>query len=51
MKISQEVRDLDTAQIAAIHAADQKLTKEAKEGMEEMSKQFKQQGSELYSEV
>jgi len=51
MKISQEVRDLDAAQIAAIHAADQKLAKEAKEGMEEMSEQFKQQGSELYSEV
>jgi phosphomethylpyrimidine synthase len=51
MKISQEVRDLDAAQIAAIHAADQKLAKEAKEGMKEMSEQFKQQGSELYSEV
>jgi phosphomethylpyrimidine synthase len=51
MKISQEVRDLDATQIAAIHAADQKLAKEAKEGMKEMSKQFKQQGSELYREV
>jgi phosphomethylpyrimidine synthase len=43
MKISQEVRDLDAAQVAAIHAADK--------GMEEMSEQFKQQGSELYSEI
>ncbi len=51
MKISQEVRDLDASQIAAIHAADQELEKKAKEGMEEMSEQFKQQGSELYSEV
>ena len=51
MKISQEVRDLDAAQVAAIHAADKELTDEAKQGMEEMSEQFKQQGSELYSEV
>ncbi len=36
MKISQEVRDLD---------------EETKKGMSEMSEQFKQQGSELYSEV
>ena len=48
MKISQEVRDLDAAQVAAIHAADEELTKK---GMNEMSEQFKQQGSELYSEV
>jgi len=47
MKISQEVRDLDASQVAAINAADQ----QAKQGMDEMSEQFKQQGSELYSEV
>jgi phosphomethylpyrimidine synthase len=47
MKISQEVRDLDASQIAAINAAD----KEAKQGMDEMSEKFKQQGSELYSEI
>ncbi len=51
MKISQEVRDLDAAQVAAIHKADQQLAEEAKQGMNEMSEQFKQQGSELYSEV
>lgn len=51
MKISQEVRDLDAAQVAAIHAADKDLANEAQQGMEEMSQQFKQQGSELYSEV
>ncbi len=51
MKISQEVRDLDAAQVAAIHAADKDLATEAQQGMEEMSQQFKQQGSELYSEV
>jgi len=47
MKISQEVRDLDAAQVAAINDAADDLAK----GMEEMSEQFKQQGSELYSEV
>jgi phosphomethylpyrimidine synthase len=51
MKISQEVRDLDTAQVAAIQQADKELSEKAKLGMNEMSKQFKQQGSELYSEV
>jgi phosphomethylpyrimidine synthase len=51
MKISQEVRDLDAAQVAAIHAADRELADKAKQGMDEMSEQFKQQGSELYSEV
>ena len=54
MKISQEVRDLDAEQVAAIHAADDELVKAealAQQGMEEMSEQFKQQGSELYSEV
>jgi phosphomethylpyrimidine synthase len=51
MKISQEVRDLDAAQVAAIHAADKELADKAKQGMDEMSEQFKQQGSELYSEV
>jgi phosphomethylpyrimidine synthase len=56
MKISQEVRDLDAKQIAAIHQADNKseetkTAEEAKKGMNEMSEQFKRQGSELYSEV
>jgi phosphomethylpyrimidine synthase len=51
MKISQEVRDLDAAQVAAIHAADKELADKAKQGMNEMSEQFKQQGSELYREV
>jgi phosphomethylpyrimidine synthase len=51
MKISQEVRDLDAAQVAAIHVADKELADKAKQGMSEMSEQFKQQGSELYSEV
>jgi phosphomethylpyrimidine synthase len=51
MKISQEVRDLDAAQVAAIHAVDKELADKAKQGMNEMSEQFKQQGSELYREV
>ncbi|MAZ86427.1 MAG: phosphomethylpyrimidine synthase ThiC [Cellvibrionaceae bacterium] len=40
MKITQEVRDYSA-----------NLEKEAQTGMEEMSKQFKQQGSEIYQEV
>ena len=51
MKISQEVRDLDASQVAAIQQADKELSEKAKQGMDEMSEQFKQQGSELYSEV
>lgn len=51
MKISQEVRDLDAEQVAAIKKADEELSEKAKQGMDEMSEQFKQQGSELYSEV
>jgi phosphomethylpyrimidine synthase len=51
MKISQEVRDLDAAQVAAIHAADKELADKAKQGMNKMSEQFKQQGRELYREV
>ena len=59
MKISQEVRDLDAAQVAAIHQADSQIdsqidkqeVEKVKQGMAEMSEQFKQQGSELYSEV
>lgn len=55
MKISQEVRDLDAAQVAAIHQADHQAdhqeVEQVQQGMEEMAKQFKQQGSELYSEV
>lgn len=56
MKISQEVRDLDASQVAAIQQADKELTEKelsekARQGMDEMSEQFKQQGSELYSEV
>jgi phosphomethylpyrimidine synthase len=51
MKISQEVRDLDAAQVAAIHAADKELADKAQQGMNEMSEQFKQQGSELYREI
>jgi phosphomethylpyrimidine synthase len=58
MKISQEVRDLDAAQVAAIHQADQQevdpeveQVQRVQQGMEEMAQHFKQQGSELYSEV
>ncbi len=40
MKITQEVRDYSA-----------NLEKEAQTGMEEMSKQFKQRGSEIYQEV
>ena len=41
MKISQEVRDLDASQIAAINA-------QAHEGMKEKSKEFLATGSEIY---
>ncbi|MFG1487831.1 phosphomethylpyrimidine synthase ThiC [Oceanospirillum sp. HFRX-1_2] len=44
MKISQEVRDLDEEQVAAINA-------QAEEGMQEKSKEFLEKGSELYQEV
>ncbi|WP_426415773.1 phosphomethylpyrimidine synthase ThiC [Aestuariirhabdus sp. LZHN29] len=44
MKISQEVRQLDDNQIAAINL-------EADKGMQEKSEQFKQQGSEIYQKV
>ncbi|RRJ82339.1 phosphomethylpyrimidine synthase ThiC [Aestuariirhabdus litorea] len=44
MKISQEVRDLDESQIAAINL-------EADQGMQAKSDEFKQQGSELYHKV
>ncbi len=44
MKISQEVRDLDAEQVAAINA-------QAEEGMQEKSKEFLKKGSELYQEV
>jgi len=44
MKISQEVRDLDAEQVAAINA-------QAEEGMQEKSKEFLEKGSELYQEV
>ncbi len=44
MKISQEVRDLDAEQVAAINA-------KAEEGMQEKSQEFKETGSEIYHEV
>jgi len=44
MKISQEVRDLDADQIAAINA-------QAEQGMQEKSEEFMEKGSELYQEV
>ena len=44
MKISQEVRDLDADQIAAINA-------QAEQGMQEKSEEFMKKGSELYQEV
>jgi len=46
MKITQEVRDY-----SANLEAQQKAEQEAQAGMEKMSKQFKEQGSELYKEV
>jgi phosphomethylpyrimidine synthase len=44
MKISQEVRDLDAAQIEAIKAA-------ADKGMQEKSQEFKDTGAEIYHKV
>ncbi|SIQ92798.1 phosphomethylpyrimidine synthase ThiC [Marinobacterium stanieri] len=44
MKISQEVRDLDDTQVAAIKA-------QAEQGMKEKSEEFKGSGAELYHKV
>lgn len=44
MKISQEVRDLDEAQIASMQA-------EVEQGMQEKSQEFKETGAELYHKV
>ena len=44
MKISQEVRDLDEAQVAAINA-------QAERGMKEKSEEFKDSGAEIYHKV
>ncbi|WP_299204329.1 phosphomethylpyrimidine synthase ThiC [uncultured Amphritea sp.] len=44
MKISQEVRNLDEAQVAAIQAA-------ADQGMQEKSQEFKESGAEIYHKV
>ncbi len=44
MKISQEVRDLDETQVAAMQA-------EADKGMQEKSQEFMESGSELYHKV
>ncbi len=44
MKISQEVRDLDEAQVAAINA-------QAELGMKEKSEEFKDSGAEIYHKV
>ncbi|UTW02504.1 phosphomethylpyrimidine synthase ThiC [Amphritea atlantica] len=44
MKISQEVRDLDEAQIASIQSA-------AEQGMKEKSQEFKETGAEIYHKV
>ncbi len=44
MKISQEVRDLDEAQVAAINA-------QAEQGMKEKSEEFKDSGAEIYHKV
>ncbi|MGB0467931.1 MAG: phosphomethylpyrimidine synthase ThiC [Pontibacterium sp.] len=44
MKISQEVRNLDDAQVAEINA-------QAEQGMQEKSEAFKEQGSALYHNV
>ncbi len=44
MKISQEVRELDDNQIAAINL-------EADKGMEDKAREFKEQGSEIYQKV
>ncbi len=44
MKISQEVRDLDESQVAAINA-------QAEQGMMEKSAEFKETGAEIYHKV
>jgi phosphomethylpyrimidine synthase len=44
MKISQEVRQLDDSEIAAI-------SEEAKKGMQEKAREFKDAGSQLYQQV
>ncbi len=44
MKISQEVRDLDETQVAAIQA-------EADKGMQEKSQEFKETGAEIYHKI
>ncbi len=44
MKISQEVRDLDEAEVAAINA-------QAEQGMQEKSAEFKGTGAEIYHKV
>jgi phosphomethylpyrimidine synthase len=44
MKISQEVRDLDESEVAAINA-------QAEQGMQEKSAEFKETGAEIYHKV
>ncbi|GGC10806.1 phosphomethylpyrimidine synthase [Marinobacterium zhoushanense] len=44
MKISQEVRELDEEQVAAINA-------QAEQGMQEKSEEFRETGAQLYSKV
>ncbi|KEA62549.1 Hydroxymethylpyrimidine phosphate synthase ThiC [Marinobacterium lacunae] len=44
MKISQEVRELDEAQVAAINA-------QAAQGMQEKSEEFRESGAQIYSKV
>jgi len=44
MKISQEVRDLDETEVAAINA-------QAEQGMQEKSAEFKETGAEIYHKV
>jgi phosphomethylpyrimidine synthase len=44
MKISQEVRELDEAQVAAINA-------QAEQGMKQKSEEFKDSGAEIYHKV
>jgi phosphomethylpyrimidine synthase len=44
MKISQEVRELDAAQIAAIDA-------QAEEGMKQKSAEFRERGADLYHKL
>ncbi|WP_432697163.1 phosphomethylpyrimidine synthase ThiC [Marinobacterium sp. YM272] len=44
MKISQEVRELDETQVAAINA-------QAEQGMQEKSEEFRDAGAQLYSKV